>query len=457
MTGVQKKKKQVRNFMRDIKDWVVEKLLFVLDILEGENSNNKSIGQIKDSIKKLKNVVIDSMENSSKVFLIGHNNPDFDSIGSCIGLQVLATDLEKDAYIILEDEIKIEPGVKKIKDENREKFNFIDKKTYQQLKDENSILIMCDVADQQRISIGDSLEGLKEIIIIDHHEETNTTFPTDKKFISTNVSSTCEVITQILNLERIKYPKEVADYLYAGIVLDTKRFKEECTSLTHDTAEKLLDRGASKIHVNNLFRQEIEEYRRINRLVIDGTNIKKYMEDTLMPMDVSFTLNREKPRTIYHLEDFAKAADIMQKMSPELSYALGYIDENTIYISARSSAANDDSKSVDVGKSMKKLGGGGSHQRAAAQIKVKDNKIVDAKKLKIDEKTKDSQEDAIFTVERKLMDLTEEAIQEIELPVLSLTPNSDENIINNNQIPDSHRIGKTLSKIKAKIKIRRSA
>ena len=400
MTGVQKKKKQVRNFMRDIKDWVVEKLLFVLDILEGENSNNKSIGQIKDSIKKLKNVVIDSMENSSKVFLIGHNNPDFDSIGSCIGLQVLATDLEKDAYIILEDEIKIEPGVKKIKDENQEKFNFIDKKTYQQLKDENSILIMCDVADQQRISIGDSLEGLKEIIIIDHHEETNTTFPTDKKFISTNVSSTCEVITQILNLERIKYPKEVADYLYAGIVLDTKRFKEECTSLTHDTAEKLLDRGASKIHVNNLFRQEIEEYRRINRLVIDGTNIKKYMEDTLMPMDVSFTLNREKPRTIYHLEDFAKAADIMQKMSPELSYALGYIDENTIYISARSSAANDDSKSVDVGKSMKKLGGGGSHQRAAAQIKVKDNKIVDAKKLKIDEKTKDSQEDAIFTVER---------------------------------------------------------
>ena len=457
MTGVQKKKKQVRNFMRDIKDWVVEKLLFVLDILEGENSNNKSIGQIKESIKKLKNVVIDSMENSSKVFLIGHNNPDFDSIGSCIGLQVLATDLEKDAYIILEDEIKIEPGVKKIKDENREKFNFIDKKTYQQLKDENSILIMCDVADQQRISIGDSLEGLKEIIIIDHHEETNTTFPTDKKFISTNVSSTCEVITQILNLERIKYPKEVADYLYAGIVLDTKRFKEECTSLTHDTAEKLLDRGASKIHVNNLFRQEIEEYRRINRLVIDGTNIKKYMEDTLMPMDVSFTLNREKPRTIYHLEDFAKAADIMQKMSPELSYALGYIDENTIYISARSSAANDDSKSVDVGKSMKKLGGGGSHQRAAAQIKVKDNKIVDAKKLKIDEKTKDSQEDAIFTVERKLMDLTEEAIQEIELPVLSLTPNSDENIINNNEIPDSHGIGKTLSKLKSKIKIRRSA
>ena len=64
MTGVQKKKKQVRNFMRDIKDWVVEKLLFVLDILEGENSNNKSIGQIKESIKKLKNVVIDSMENS---------------------------------------------------------------------------------------------------------------------------------------------------------------------------------------------------------------------------------------------------------------------------------------------------------------------------------------------------------------------------------------------------------
>ena len=97
---------------------------------------------------------------------------------------------------------------------------------------------------------------------------------------------------------KIKYSSRVANYLLAGISLDTKRFKQNTTSTTHDVAEKLLVRGADIDYVNNLFLEEFENYCRISNLIINGTIIKKYT-DSLAPITVSFTLDRANPKTIY--------------------------------------------------------------------------------------------------------------------------------------------------------------
>ena len=70
-----------------------------------------------DNIRELKACLESEIKKSSKVFIVGHNSPDFDAIGSAIGLFVLAEQLGKKAYIILDDdEFKMEPGVKKIID-----------------------------------------------------------------------------------------------------------------------------------------------------------------------------------------------------------------------------------------------------------------------------------------------------------------------------------------------------
>ena len=37
-------------------------------------------------IKNLKEVLESEAKKSQKIFIIGHDSPDFDSIGSCIGL-----------------------------------------------------------------------------------------------------------------------------------------------------------------------------------------------------------------------------------------------------------------------------------------------------------------------------------------------------------------------------------
>ena len=70
--------------------------------------------------RNLKNTLETEIRRSSNVFIIGHNNPDFDSIGSAVGLYTLARNYRKKAYIIVNDDAtEIEPGVKRIIDENR--------------------------------------------------------------------------------------------------------------------------------------------------------------------------------------------------------------------------------------------------------------------------------------------------------------------------------------------------
>ena len=314
-------------------------------------------------IRNLRDTIESEIKKSSNVFIIGHNNPDFDSIGSCIGLYTLVKTFNKKVYIIInDDETKIEPGVKRIIDENRENFKIIKNDEFERLVNSKSLLIVTDVNKKHMISIGDFVDQFRDVVIIDHHTEDEDTIQTKNKLITTKVSSACEIVARLLNIFKIKYPSDVASFLLAGISLDTKRFKQNTTSKTHDVAEKLIDKGADIDYVNNLFLEEFESFCKISNLIINGTIIKKY-SDSLAPIQVSFTLNRNNPKAIYLKEDCAKAADRMMKFTGvDASFALGYVEDGIIHISARSG------KKVNVGKIMQAMHGGGNAQSAGGRI-----------------------------------------------------------------------------------------
>ena len=143
------------------------------------------------------------------------------------------------------------------------------KKNFLNLVDDKSLLIVSDTNKDYMISVGDSLDKFRNIIVLDHHSEDEHTIKTPNKFIYQDVSSACELVARIINYNRIKYSKEVANFLLAGICLDTKRFKQNTSSKTHDVAEKLIDNGADIDYVNNLFLQEFESYCRISNLIIN--------------------------------------------------------------------------------------------------------------------------------------------------------------------------------------------
>ena len=321
-----------------------------------------------ESIKELKAKLESEIKKSSKVFIVGHNSPDFDAIGSAIGLYVLAEYYGKKAFIVVDDDItKIEPGVKKIMDSSKEDFRFITKETFLKKTNANSLLIVTDVNKSHMISLGDCLDQVGHIIVIDHHSEDETTIETKDKYISQEASSASEIVTRVLTLGKVPYDPNVANFLLSGISLDTKRFKQNTTDKTHEVAEKLIRNGADIDFVNNLFLEEFESYCRISNLIINGTMIKKYSESQLAPIQVSFTLDRNHPSQIYAKEDYAKAADRMMKFTGiDASFALGFVEPGIVHISARSG------KRINVGSIMKEMGGGGNAQSAGGRMETGD-------------------------------------------------------------------------------------
>ena len=287
--------------------------------------------------KNLKETLELEIKKSSNVFIVGHNSPDFDSIGSAIGLYRIVYELGKKAYIIVDDnELMIESGVKRVLEEYDEEYRFIKKKDIEKHQTKKSMLIVTDTNKKNMISVGDKLDTFRNVIVIDHHLE-------------------------------IKCGPKVANALYAGISLDTKRFKQNTTSITHDVAEKLINNGADIDYVYSLFSEEFDSFCRFTNLIISGTNIKKYSKDLLAPIQVSFTLNRNNPHEIYLKEDCAKAADQMMKFyGIDAAIALGYVDENNVHISARSN------KKVNVAKIMDAIGGGGTPTAAGCRKETDD-------------------------------------------------------------------------------------
>lgn len=327
---------------------------------------NEEVKNIKDLLK-----VITSTSN--KVFIVGHIKADLDSLASAIGLQTLCESLGKDAYIVLDEpENTMEPIVKKIREEKSTIHNIISLEGFELLFDSESSLIVTDTNKEEQISVKDYLPYFKDIIIVDHHNIGDTTIKNASIYIpisteentkaKVKVSSASEIVAQLLLQARIDCDKDIYTYLYGGIYLDTNRFDRNIGEKTYDITHKLCAKGADIFAVKELFLADFDEDKIINDLVFNGTILKAYEYDTFKNYTIGFTLNREKPQTIYSKEQIAKAADRMMQYRIEAEFAMGYIDEDTVKVSARSKGV------IDVGKVMEYLGGGGNSQNAATEI-----------------------------------------------------------------------------------------
>lgn len=386
---------------------------------------------MSNRIHELKELVTKLINYSSKVFIVGHNSPDYDCIGASLGLSTLVKGLEKEAYIIVDDiPLEIDSGVKKVIDDSKDSHKIINLEEFKKLADKDSLLITVDVSKDYRISVKNDLDKVGNILIIDHHQEDNHTINTPYKYITDKVSSTCEVVAQLLNAKQIKYNRNIANYLLAGIILDTQRFKKNSFPATFDIVEKLCRKGADYEAVNKLFISDFLEDKTIyslivgehaaideslepKEIIIKNTHIEAYPTLFGSPT-VSYTVNRSGPKTIYKQVELAKTADKMLKYA-DVSFALGYVSQTDVGMSARSTC------DVDVGKILQELqleefpydeqdsdkyekSGGGNKESAGGRFTTTD----------------------IFSVERKLMELVqtlatpslpEETTEEIEKPI----------------------------------------
>ena len=70
-----------------------------------------------------------------------------------------------------------------------------------------------------------------------------------------------EIIFKLLNMFKVKCPVEVANYLLAGIYLDTKNFSLKTGTCTFEASAYLRNMGASTVNVKLMFQTDVDTYR----------------------------------------------------------------------------------------------------------------------------------------------------------------------------------------------------
>ena len=303
-------------------------------------------------INDLKVYASDRILKCHKVILIPHNNPDFDAIGSAAGLTLIAKKYKKESKIIVNDNLSmVDPGVKIIVDElNRESNLVIDKNKYLKEKNSDDLFILTDVNKKNLISVNDILND--NTLIIDHHNENENTVNASYKYINTKMSSASEIVTKLITMLKIKIPASIANYLLAGIYLDTNKLTKNTSSDTFKTVSKLIDSGASINRVADFFTEDFTSDRRVQNLV-NRLDINHYTVGTIIADE----------NEIVEAVELAKAADYSLRYGLDAVFAMGKISDDVISISARSKGM------LNVGEVMSQLQGGGNEHSGATKIK----------------------------------------------------------------------------------------
>lgn len=191
---------------------------------------------VKDIITKIKSY--------ERIIIHRHVRPDPDALGSQVGLaEIIKTSFPDKEVFVVGDEEESLLFLAKMDQIEDDKFN-------------GALAIICDAANQERISDKRYLQA-KELIKIDHHPEVD--IYGDISWINTQSSSTSEMIYELfVNGEEfgIKVSDHAAMLLYAGIVGDTGRFLfPSATDITFQYASELVKYDFNRTELyDNLYR-----------------------------------------------------------------------------------------------------------------------------------------------------------------------------------------------------------
>ncbi len=301
-------------------------------------------------IKNLKVNLEQMILDSDKVIIFPHKDADFDAIASSLGMSLISEKLKKENHILVSDPIyKLDHGVQSIIAEQREEHSIINCEQYELEKTKNTLNILCDVNKPKLLYKKDF--DKEKLVIIDHHDRDSETFDSKVSHIDNTASSASEIITALLSLYKIKIPKDIANIMLTGILLDTNRLSKNVSSDTMRIVTKLLESGATMEKAGDYFTEDFNSDRRIQELV-SGTEFLNYT--------IALVLGNKD--NIYTKEELAKAADYLLKYKVDAAYAIGNIENGVISISARSK------DSVNVGDVMRELEGGGNQYSGATKL-----------------------------------------------------------------------------------------
>lgn len=315
--------------------------------------------EVEKRTKVKARVVAHALENlikeSKKVMIMGHTNPDMDSIGSCLGIYRLAKALNTNAYILISDEAESIKTFREEMDKDPEYEDIIiNKEVALENIDEDTLLVIVDTHKTTYVDAPELLDKVPKIVIVDHHRRSadyieNATL----MFQEVYASSAAELVTELLQYAEVKVDLKTieAESLYAGIMMDTKNFTFKTGVRTFEAAAYLRRCGIDIIRVKKWFQSDLSSFNTIADIVKEA----EIVNDT-----IAISMYNEKAKDTSLI--CAKAADELLTISDiTASFVLGDLG-NKICISGRSIG------DINVQVILEKLGGGGHITLAGAQV-----------------------------------------------------------------------------------------
>ena len=333
-------------------------------ILESNSSINSrvSAGVLATKIRECGNVLI-----------MGHANPDFDSIGACVG----AARFTMNVLAAKAAEQKLDPAtlpaVHIVMDRKCENFRtcyehlagmdeykemFIDREAGMNAVTSDTLLIIVDANNRFIFEAPDLPGSVSNIALIDHHRLVKEPdFSPFLNYIEPTKSSASEIIAEMMQQSQYAdgLQKGEANLLLAGIMLDTHNFTRNAGSQTFEITHYLYSKGAHTSVVREFFNQDLEDMR-----IASAFDSKAHIYRDVVAIT---QLATEKEPTPEDRVAAARAADSLLSLKGiEASFALVLMGD-TVVISGRSKGE------INVQLILAKLQGGGHFDVAGAQVK----------------------------------------------------------------------------------------
>ncbi|MDO5141449.1 MAG: DHH family phosphoesterase [Eubacteriales bacterium] len=333
-------------------DQAVVKNRYTFEFYGGLSEEVEKRTKVKSRV--VANALTQLIRVSSQVIVMGHRNSDMDAIGAAAGMVCAVRTKGKPVHIVVDrqhtmaaeliDQLETLPEYKDV---------FISAEDAMVLCDYNTLLIVVDVNRPGFVESEALLQSINKVAVIDHHRRAADYI--ENAVVSLHepyASSASELVSELL--QYMTPTSEIltgeAEAMLAGIYLDTKGFSTRTGVRTFEAAAYLRRAGAEASAVKRLFQSSFDQYMERQKLISSAQDCGR---------GVIFALTAEEVDRVAA----AQAADELLSIIGTRASVVAFRRGTDISVSARAAGQ------VNVQLLMERLGGGGNHAAAGAQLK----------------------------------------------------------------------------------------
>ena len=318
----------------------------------GISSGKEKRGKIKS--RAFAAALDEYIENCGNVLIMGHCFSDFDCIGAAAGVVAITRAKGKNAHVVVDRQKTMSLPLISMLETGSGAISFISPEKALEEAESDTLLVVVDTMRIKLVEEPALLDlGLKTVIIDHHRLVVDHIEGSTYELLEPHSSSACEMVTELVQYSpsKPKLTQNQAQALLAGIMLDTKDFTLRVGVRTFDAASFLRANKADTVAVRKLFSGTAEDNIQVNNIVNSAVYYDRYAVSVSSVTGASARLV------------CSKAADeLLSIENVDASFVISSFGPGTINISARSYGR------INVQLIMEKLGGGGHHSMAAAQL-----------------------------------------------------------------------------------------